>query len=455
MYSQHGEDQFIEEFLVNNNFVVPPIFLDIGAYDGVTFSNSKLFEEKYGWKNILVDANEGVISKTGGLYEFIAPEKDLYGQFHFEADKWGLAHVETTKEAIGKKCITLSELCGRESITEVGILSLDIEGEEAEVLKELFENSSVRPAVVCVEGNTAEEKQKIRDVMANEYSEIGELNVNLIFAIRDRNKYFQPKSKLVKYSDWKSEHYSYWPYRLDISYPVSPQRKWWEFIEIANILFRVTGLDGKKGIGFGVGEEPMTSALASLGSTILATDIGANHESSKDWDNGQLAKNIESLYKPEIIDRDKFDKNVRFEELDMNNILDRVDLVEEFDFSFSCGSIEHIGGIEQTIQFLVNQMEVLKPGGIAVHTTEYNLESNDETLNAHNICLLRIKDLEELDKRLKEKGYELLPIDYSLGEEPEDTFVDRPPHQFHQHLKLESCGFTHTSILLVIRKPKV
>lgn len=454
MYSQHGEDKFIEDYLINNNFIVPPLFLDIGAYDGITFSNSKLFEEKYGWKRVMVDAKEEEITKIGGFYEFISPNKGEYADFHFEAEKWGLAHIIPNTKGEGKKCITLSEFCSRENIEEIGILSIDIEGREIECVEELFKNTTIRPFIICIEGNSAEEKTKIRESLSKEYTEIKELNVNLIFVLKDRNKYFKPKSKLVKYLDWEAEHFLYWPHRLGIPFPVPPQRKWWEFIEIANIIYRVKGLEGMRGIGFGVGEEPMTSALASLGAQILATDIGANHESSKDWDNGQLAKNIESLYKHEIIDRETFDKNVTFEELDMNNILTREDLFNQFDFSFSCGSIEHIGGIEQTIQFLVNQMNVLKPGGIAVHTTEYNLDSEEETLNAHNICLLRKRDLIELERKITEKGYELIPVDYSLGNEEADLFIDKPPHQFHQHLKLQSSGFTHTSILLVIRKNK-
>jgi len=253
-------------------------------------------------------------------------------------------------------------------------------------------------------------------------------------------------SKLVKYSDWGSVYFKENAKLLKLPTPVPAQRKYWEFIEILELLKSA----GERGIGFGVGEEPMTSALAAMGKKVLATDIGANHSSSKDWDNGQLAKSKESLYKPEIVDRDTFDKNVRFMELDMNNLSPIGD--ELFDLSFSCGSCEHIGGIHKTIEFLINQMKLLKPGGIAVHTTEYNLDSNDDTVNAHNICLLRKQDIDTLKQRIEAQGDLFYDVDYSTGDEPEDLHIDEPPHKFHQHLKLRNLGFVHTSILLVMQK---
>ncbi len=38
---------------------------------------------------------------------------------------------------------------------------------------------------------------------------------------------------------------------------------------------------------------------------------------------------------------------------------------------------EHIGGLEAGLDFVVNAMEFLKPGGVAIHTTEVRLRVRD------------------------------------------------------------------------------
>jgi len=196
VFSQHGEDLF----LFTHAEGLTPTFLDIGAYDGITFSNSRYFRN-FNWRLILVEANEEALEKAkelykgddkvSGFWEFIVPIRNQWGYLEYEADKWGLANVkthnkETTKYT--KRCITLSEFCGSLGLKErddIGILSIDIEGTELKVLQQFFKNSKVRPQMICVEGNTPEAKQALRDFLSTEYEEIGELNVNLIFKRKD------------------------------------------------------------------------------------------------------------------------------------------------------------------------------------------------------------------------------------------------------------------------------
>ena len=39
--------------------------------------------------------------------------------------------------------------------------------------------------------------------------------------------------------------------------------------------------------------------------------------------------------------------------------------------------IDRIGSIELGLQFIENSMATLRPGGVAVHTTEFNLEDGE------------------------------------------------------------------------------
>jgi hypothetical protein len=55
MHSQLGQDKFVVEILrgMRGGF-----FLDSGASDGVTSSNTKLLEDSFGWKGICIEPNE-------------------------------------------------------------------------------------------------------------------------------------------------------------------------------------------------------------------------------------------------------------------------------------------------------------------------------------------------------------------------------------------------------------
>jgi hypothetical protein len=121
----------------------------------------------------------------------------------------------------------------------------------------------------------------------------------------------------------------------------------------------------------------------------------------------------------------------------------------EFDFTWSAGSFEHVGGIEAGLQFFCEQMKCLRQGGIAAHTTEYNIASNDKTINSPDLCVFRQKDLAELTRRLAAQGDRLWPIDLRGGSHPADLYVDKAPYQLEPHLNMDIGGHQFTSVLLI------
>ena len=104
--------------------------------------------------------------------------------------------------------------------------------------------------------------------------------------------------------------------------------------------------------------------------------------------------------------------------------------------------------------FLKNQLSTLKPGGWAVHTTEFNISSNEQTLDNCDTVIFRMRDLEKLVKELRNSGHFVEVMDYSLGGLPEDFAVDVHPHKQDIHLKLQLNEFVVTSIGLIIQKRK-
>ena len=60
-FSQFKQDKFLNEVLFNHKR--HGFFIDIGAHDGVTISNSLYFEKSKNWKGICIEPNPTVFSK--------------------------------------------------------------------------------------------------------------------------------------------------------------------------------------------------------------------------------------------------------------------------------------------------------------------------------------------------------------------------------------------------------
>lgn len=256
-------------------------------------------------------------------------------------------------------------------------------------------------------------------------------------------------SSLCKAKDFSEDWYLYWCNQLR----ESPRfhRKQWEYVFILQSLFERGCLQaGKRGMGFAVGTEPLPSVFASLGCDILATDIEPDQGAAMGWNNSnQLCHGLQSLYKCDIVSEDVFYKRVEYLPVDMNRIPDHV---QHYDFNWSSCSFEHLGTIEQGIRFIKNQLNILKPGGWAVHTTEYNISSNQDTQDHNPTVIFRQRDLTGLVDELRKEGHFVEELDFSLGSQPEDFAVDFLPHQQKIHLKLQLGDFVVSSIGLIIRK---
>jgi hypothetical protein len=224
-------------------------------------------------------------------------------------------------------------------------------------------------------------------------------------------------------------------------------RKVWEEAYVVNTL-RSKLKPGMKGIVFGVGEERLPSLFASYGCEILATDLNPNEEASQGWANTAQLGSLDKIYKDDLVDRKSFDRLVSFEYADMNNIGEH--LHGQFDFCWTLCAFEHLGSIEKGLQFIENTGKLLKSGGISAHTTEFNYSRTD-TIDNWGTVLFRKQDFESLATRLSE--YTLPTIDFNVGENPIDSFIDMPPYAWHQghneklnhcHLKLMVDGFPST-----------
>jgi 2-polyprenyl-3-methyl-5-hydroxy-6-metoxy-1,4-benzoquinol methylase len=259
----------------------------------------------------------------------------------------------------------------------------------------------------------------------------------------------QLTSSLCRQADFSSAAYHAWCSRF------GQRRKWhrkqWEYFFILQSLYERGKLaPGQRGLGFGVGREPLVSVMAALGAEALATDMSLSGAKSQGWvSSGQFAAQLADLNAGKHCPPDEFERRVTYREVDMNAIPADIG---EFDFIWSSCAFEHLGTLRHGAQFVINSSKHLKPGGVGVHTTEYNLSSNDVTISAGHTSLYRKRDLEELEAELLTHGCELVPLSLDAGSGFLDQWVDVPPFLDHVHLRRQLEEFSVTSVGLIVVK---
>lgn len=230
-------------------------------------------------------------------------------------------------------------------------------------------------------------------------------------------------------------------------------RKLWEFIYICQALYENEMLQkGKKGVAFGVGEECLPDLFASMGCDILATDLSVEEGGEMGWK--KTGQNISGDYwklnQYGFCDKKQFEEKVVYRDVDMNHIPSDI---QGYDFCWSACALEHLGGIQAGLDFIKNSLNTLSEGGLAIHTTEYNLYSNERTFESRELSLFRRRDMERLIEELEADGHVVYPMDWHIGTNVVDSFVDLPPYsRKDMHLRLKLQEFPCTSIGIIIRK---
>ncbi|MCU1485523.1 MAG: hypothetical protein JWN67_2269 [Actinomycetia bacterium] len=246
----------------------------------------------------------------------------------------------------------------------------------------------------------------------------------------------------------RSRDYRAWGDRLRVR-DVYMHRKQWEWFYIAQALEESGQVrPGARGIGFGVGTEPLTPWFASQGCTVLATDYPGGEHADGWSSTGELAHSLADLNAEGICDPQVFESNVSFQPVDMRDLSD---LDGPFDFSWSSCALEHLGSIDEGLRFLERHVELLGPGGVGVHTTELNVSSNDRTLDHVPTVLFRRRDLEDFVRTIAPVA-EVAPLNFHLGRTPNDLYVAPSSGFTSTMLRYDMGAFVTTSFGLIIRK---
>jgi hypothetical protein len=265
------------------------------------------------------------------------------------------------------------------------------------------------------------------------------------------------RSQLCSAESLRSPALRAWAARLrpvwaagDDAREVMLHRKMWEWLFIAEAL-RERGMlaPGRRGLGFGVGQEPLVALFADAGCDVVATDQPHESAVATGWTDSAVewAGGLEDLNGSGLCAAAEFEQRVAYRPVDMTSI--PADL-GGFDFAWSSCALEHLGTLAAGMDFVVAQMDCVRPGGVAVHTTEYLVSSNDATVEAGGTVFYRRRDIEALVQRLGRAGH-AVEMDYTLGETPDDLHVDVPPYS-DVHLRTELAGYVTTSLALIVTK---
>lgn len=256
-------------------------------------------------------------------------------------------------------------------------------------------------------------------------------------------------SKLCNEQDFKTEWFKNCCVKL--KEPFKYHRKLWEYCYIYQCLLERGYLQpGKKGLGFAVGKEPLTAAFASHGCQITATDLELKKAQAQGWTlTNEHCNSLADLNERGICSSSLFDSLVTFNYMDMNKIDNK--FFNCFNFTWSSCAFEHCGSLDLGKNFLINQMNCLKPGGIAIHTTEYNLSSNKNTIATGQTVLFRKQDFDWIVDKLRALGHSI-SIDYTVGKGEIESFVANLTDNTNYHLRLQLWGYITTSIGLIIIK---
>lgn len=157
-------NQDIYAFLVNR--FNPGYFLEIGANDGFTLSNTHYLEKCFGWMGLLVEANpkfrESLQQRSSNsVIAAIANEERDYlfcdaGLYGGLLDSLDATHMNITRDSvtITVRGTTLKNVLSEHSAPSViNFVSIDVEGAEVPIVEQLCQLTDYRFTCGCIEHN--------------------------------------------------------------------------------------------------------------------------------------------------------------------------------------------------------------------------------------------------------------------------------------------------------------
>lgn len=197
MYSQYNEEEIILKYFGST----VGRFLDIGAYDGKTFSNTYALAEK-GWRGTLVepapvsfkalqDTYTKIKTESELVNAAVGPQMGIFPFFDCAGDAVGslsTAHMERWKEYCPFHKIYITVVTVQALLAALpgpyDFISIDAEGVSLTILEAFLQQpqTMVKTKLFCVEAYGPEVDQVTR-IIAGKYHEVGRTVENILFGV--------------------------------------------------------------------------------------------------------------------------------------------------------------------------------------------------------------------------------------------------------------------------------
>lgn len=154
--------------------------MEIGVGNGIEISNTYLLESEHEWNGVLVEPNREFVdsirnSRKAKLIEAALTTQDI-GEVEFFTNKRGVfasllpTGATNDQSSYRVKSTLVTEVFAEYERDDLAFLSLDIEGNEEEILKDLM-LLNCRPYLIVVEHNYIAAKSQIikQTLVANQY----------------------------------------------------------------------------------------------------------------------------------------------------------------------------------------------------------------------------------------------------------------------------------------------
>jgi len=178
-YSQNGEDVYIHKNFVN---VYRPdgIFVELGGFDGITYSNTKFFEDTLGFKGVLIeptiqynamirnrphcDNYKYAVAKERGYIEFIGTGA-VAGVNSTLNPAIRNAYYTPETPTYKVEGMPFKDILRMSNINYIDILSIDVEGGEVAVLETFDFTIPVYIIVIELHSNEIQKCEMCRAIL--------------------------------------------------------------------------------------------------------------------------------------------------------------------------------------------------------------------------------------------------------------------------------------------------
>lgn len=206
-FSQKGQDKFIHENIFNNK--KNGFFVEIGAHDGISFSNTYFFEKYLNWTGICIEPNPDIFKQliknrhciceqyaistssekkpflkcSGYMLEMYSGLKENYDSRHEDRINYEMTKFGGSSEIIFVDCITLNDIFNKYNISTIDLLCIDIEGGEEAILKTI-DLDKTKIHLIIVENNFNEDSIK-KYLLSSGYTFITRIGKDDIYQLKD------------------------------------------------------------------------------------------------------------------------------------------------------------------------------------------------------------------------------------------------------------------------------